>query len=97
MYQPVKVGGRGHRASSVPSAGRPKKYKGGTLAVTFRVSPSLRKQGSAKAERDKINITKLMAMHYIDFIRRPSSEATLFMRRWEEENGPVEDYDGISR
>lgn len=66
--------------------GRPRTYNGPTLPVSFRVPASWRVLGSAKA-RGRVNLTKLFAMYYRDFLDMTIEDTQAFMARWEEVHG----------
>lgn len=74
--------------------GRPKKYLGGTLGVSFRVPASLRELGSTKAREHRtiFNLTEYMAMHYANFVERPIEESVSALETWKRQRGPEGEY-----
>jgi hypothetical protein len=77
------------RVQGTRSVGRPRIYTVPTLTVTFRVPESWRYAGSKKAQEGKVNLTKLFAIYYREFLTRPIEETRKFIREWEERYGPV--------
>jgi hypothetical protein len=70
--------------------GRPRIYDGPTLPVSFRVPAGWRVAGSNKRRRHKFNLTKLLAIHYRNFLTQPIEEIEAFIRAWEDENGSID-------
>jgi hypothetical protein len=87
MYRlPKSLGSHVVKAARGP--GRPRIYLVPTLTVTFRVPAELREQGSKKA-KGRVNLTKLFAMYYRDFLREPIEKTQKFMEEWEKRYGPI--------
>jgi hypothetical protein len=80
------------RSESSPVAtkgrGRPRTYNGPTLPVSFRVPAEWRVQGSAKA-RGRVNLTKLFAIYYREFLNNTIESTLEYIARWEEANGLI--------
>ena len=75
-------------APIVRGRGRPPIYNGPTLPVSFRVPEQWRTEGSKKA-KGRVNLTKLFAIHYKDFLSQPIEDTLKFMEDWEFLNGPI--------
>jgi hypothetical protein len=69
--------------------GRPRIYHGNTLPVNFRVPEIWRVEGSKKAKQGNVNLTKLFAIYYKQFLDKPIEETQAFIEAWEQENGSL--------
>jgi hypothetical protein len=76
------------RVQGTRSVGRPQIYHIPTLPVSFRVPAKWREEGSEKAE-NRVNLTKLFAIYYLEFLDRPIEETQAFIDDWEKRHGPI--------
>lgn len=88
----VRANAEAEALTNEQHSGRPKKYDEPTKGITFRVRESMKIEGSVKRAKYRFNLTKLLAIHYMDFLRRPIEESQAFIDTWEIEHGPVEDF-----